>query len=249
MMDQCTGTLMSIDTGSEGDMPRLRTAAIMLGGAAAAVAIVQHNRGSVGLHAPGGIVMADAARYDSLTGVLLGSFYDSVADNVAADAASGGRVLDVGCGPGHLANRLAREHGLDVTGLDLDPAMIERARANAERAVTPEHRPTFVVGSVAALPFADASFDLVVSTLSMHHWADATAGQAEIGRVLRPGRRALIWDIRAGVVPLHRHQPDPLGRVAGSSLRLASATPWRWPWRLSFTQRIELASADEAAAS
>ena len=72
MMDQCTGTLMSINTGSEGDYARLRTAAIMLGGAAAAVAIVQHNRGSVGLHAPGGIVMADAARYDSLTGVLLG---------------------------------------------------------------------------------------------------------------------------------------------------------------------------------
>ena len=229
-------------------MSRLLTLVFMLGGGAvAAVAVLRHTPGRGGLHAPGGIVMADAARYDALTGALLGSFYDSVAADVAAIAPAGGQVLDVGCGPGHLANRLAREHGLELTGLDLDPAMIERARANAERAVIVERRPTFVVGGVAALPFPDASFDLVVSTLSMHHWADATAGQAEIGRVLRPGGRALIWDLRAGVVPLHRHQPDPLDKVAGSSLRLASVTPWRWPWRLAFTQRIELVAADGLA--
>ncbi|HEY5434754.1 MAG TPA: class I SAM-dependent methyltransferase [Candidatus Limnocylindrales bacterium] len=230
-------------------MPRLRTAVIMLGGAVAAVAVLRHTRGSGGLQTPGGIIMGDAARYDSLSGLLLGSFYASVAADVATAAPNGGRVLDVGCGPGHLANRLARDHGLEVTGLDLDPMMIERARANAVQMAIAERRPTFVVGGVDALPFPDASFDLVVSTLSMHHWADATAGQAEIGRVLRPGGRALIWDIRPGVVPLHRHQPDPLDKVAGSSLRLASATPWRWPWRLSFTQRIELVAADREAAA
>ncbi len=224
-------------------MPRRRSVAVMLGGAVAGVAVLRHRRGSVALHAPDGIVMADAARYDSLTGVLLGSFYDSVAADVAATAPVGGRVLDVGCGPGHLPNRLARDHGLEVTGLDLDPAMIERARANAERAVTAERHPTFVAGGVAALPFPDASFDVVVSTLSMHHWADATTGLAEIGRVLRPGGRALIWDIQPGVVPVHRHQPEPLDKVAGSPLRFVSATPWRWPWRLSFTQRIELVAA------
>jgi len=228
-------------------MPRLRTVAIMLGGAGAAVAVLRHTRGSGGLETPGGIIMGDAARYDSLSGLLLGSFYASVAADVAAAAPKGGRVLDVGCGPGHLANRLARDHGLALTGLDLDPAMIERARANAQRAVPAERRPTFVVGGVDALPFPDSSFDLVVSTLSMHHWADATAGQAEIGRVLRPGGRALVWDIRPGVVPLHRHQPDPLDKVGGSSLRLASATPWRWPWRLALTQRIELVPADREA--
>jgi SAM-dependent methyltransferase len=125
--------------------------------------------------------------------------------------------------------------------------MIERARANAVQTVAAECQPTFVVGGVAALPFPDGSFDLVVSTLSMHHWADATTGLAEIGRVLRPDGRALIWDLRPGVVPLHRQQPDPLDRIAGSPLHLASATLWRWPRRLAFTQRIELVVADGLA--
>jgi SAM-dependent methyltransferase len=228
-------------------MPRLRTAAIVLGGAVAAIGVLRHTRGSGGRETPGGIIMGDAARYDSLSGVLLGSFYASVAADVAATAPQSGRVLDVGCGPGHLANRLARDNGLEVTGLDLDPMMVERARANAVQTVVAERRPTFAVGSVAALPFPDDSFDLVVSSLSMHHWADATTGLAEIGRVLCPGGRAVIWDIRHGVVPLHRHQPNPLDKVAGSSLRLTSAMPWRWPWRLSFTQRIELVAADGLA--
>jgi SAM-dependent methyltransferase len=228
-------------------MSRWRTAAIMLGGAGAAVAVLRHARRPTGLETPDGIIMGDAAGYDSLSAVLLGSFYGSVAADVAAAARAGGQILDVGCGPGHLANRLARDHGLEVTGLDLDPMMIERARANAEHAVPAERRPTFVVGGVAALPFPDASFELVVSTLSMHHWADATAGQAEIGRVLRPGGRVLVWDIRPGIVPLHRHQPDPLDSIAGSPLHLASAMPWRWPWRLAFTQRIELVAADGLA--
>jgi SAM-dependent methyltransferase len=228
-------------------MPRLRTWAIVLGGASAAFMVLHHGRDSAGLETPGGIVMGDAARYDLLSRVLLGSFYDSVAADVAAAAPPSGRVLDVGCGTGHLANRLARDHGLEVTGLDLDPAMIERARSNAAHAVSAERRPTFVLGGVAALPFPDGTFDLVASTLSMHHWADPTAGQAEIGRVMRPGGRALVWDIRPGVVPLHRQQRDPLDRIAGSPLHLASATPWRWPWRLAFTQRIELVAADGPA--
>jgi SAM-dependent methyltransferase len=225
-------------------MSRLRTAAIVLGGAGAAVAVLRHTRGAGGLETPGGIIMGDAAGYDSLSGRLLGSFYASVAADVARVAPAGGKVLDVGCGPGHLANRLASDHGLEVTGLDLDPAMIARARANADRGVAVERQPTFVVGGVAALPFPDSSFDLVVSTLSMHHWADPTAGQAEIARVLRPGGRALVWDIRPGIVPLHGHRPDPLDSIAGSPLHLASAMPWRWPWRLAFTQRIELVAAD-----
>jgi ubiquinone/menaquinone biosynthesis C-methylase UbiE len=129
-----------------------------------------------------------------------------------------------------------------VTGLDLDPAMIERARVNAARRSDSDGQsPTFVVGNVAALPFEDSAFDVVVSTLSMHHWADPAAGLQEIHRVLRPGGRALVWDLKPSFRMLHVRAPDPAEITQRSPLRVVGARPWRWPWRLSFSQRLELA--------
>jgi len=227
-------------------MARPRTFVILLGAAAAAVAIVRHGRGAVtGRRVPGGILIGDAVVYDALSRLVLGSLFGRIAADVADGAPDGARVLEVGCGPGHLSIRLARRHGLDVTGLDLDPAMIRCARANADRPGDgDERRPSFLIGDVASLAFPDGSFDLVVSTLSMHHWADPTVGLAEIGRVLRPGARALVWDLRPGVLPFRAHPPDPVEHTHGSSLRVVNATPWRWPWRFNLTQRIELVHAD-----
>jgi SAM-dependent methyltransferase len=237
-------------------MGRPRTFLILSGAAAAAataVAAVRHGRGAAtGRRVPGGILIGDAVVYDTMSRLLLGSLVGRIAADVAAVAPDGARVLEVGCGPGHLSIRLARHHGLDVTGLDLDPAMIERARANAgRRGNGDERRPRFLVGDAAALAFPDGSLDLVVSTLSMHHWADPTAGLAEIGRVLRPGGRALVWDFRPGARPhpfgpRHAHLPDPVEHAHGTPLRLVSAAPWRWPWRFALTQRIELVRADGA---
>jgi ubiquinone/menaquinone biosynthesis C-methylase UbiE len=128
-----------------------------------------------------------------------------------------------------------------VTGLDLDSAMVERARANARRADDLiGTQPSFLVGDVASLAFPDASFDLVVSTLSMHHWADPGAGLTEIARVLRPGGRVLVWDLRPGMVPFHAQVPDPLDRAEGTSLRVAETAPWRWPFGFRMTQLVAL---------
>jgi SAM-dependent methyltransferase len=232
-------------------MVRPRKLAILAGAAAAAVAVMRHGRRAAqGHRVPGGILVGDAVVYDTLSRLLLSSPIKRIAADVAAVAPAGARVLEIGCGPGHLSIRLARQHGLDVTGLDLDPAMIARARANADRpANNDQHRPTLLVGDVAALAFPDESFDLVVSTLSMHHWADPTAGLAEIGRVLRPGARALVWDFRPGVRPhpfgpRHAHMPDPVEHTRSSPLRVVKATPWSWPWRFNLTQRVELVRAD-----
>jgi SAM-dependent methyltransferase len=169
-------------------MGRSRKFVLLAGAAAAAAAVVRHGRHAArGHEVPGGILIGDAAIYDACSRLLLGSLFDGIAADVAAVAPDGARVLEVGCGPGRLSIRLARQRGLDVTGLDLDPAMVERARANADRLGNgDERRPSFLVGDAASLAFPDGSFDLVVSTLSMHHWADPTAGLAEIGRVLRP---------------------------------------------------------------
>jgi SAM-dependent methyltransferase len=222
---------------------RPRTVVILLGAAVVGLALVRHVRGATGgRKTPGGILIGDARVYDAVAHrLLLASLFDGIAADAAAVVPAGARVLEVGCGPGRLSIRLARRHGLDVTGLDLDLAMIERARANAARQeVGDERTPSFVVGDVASMAFPDGSFDLAVSTLSMHHWADPAAGLAEIGRVLRPGGRALVWDLRPGGVPFHRHVPDPVEHADGSPLRVVRATPWRWPWRFSLTQRVEL---------
>ena len=174
-------------------MGRARTLAMLLGAVAASaavVAIVQHGRGAAkARRVPGGILIGDATAYDEMSRLFLGSLFGPIAADAAATASAmvpdGARVLEVGCGPGHLSIRLARQHGLDTTGLDLDPVMIERARVNAGRAsegfgrLPPERLPSFLVGDVASMPFPNGSFDLVVSTLSMHHWANPTA---EIGR-------------------------------------------------------------------
>jgi SAM-dependent methyltransferase len=232
-------------------MGRPRRFMVLFGAAAAGVAVVRHGRGTaMGRRVPGGILIRDAAVYDTLSRFLLGPFVGRIAADVAAVAPDGAKVLEVGCGPGHLSIRLAGRHGLEVTGLDLDPAMIERARANVDRLGDwDERRPLFLVGDVASLAFPDGSFDLVVSTLSMHHWADPAAGLAEIARVLRPGGRALVWDFRPGVRPhpfgpRHAHLPDPVDHIHGAPLGVVNATPWRWPWRFRLTQRIELVRAE-----
>ena len=233
-------------------MGRPRRLVLLLGAAAAAVAVLRHGRGAAtGHRVPGGILIGDAVVYDTLSR-LLDPFFTGVAADVAVAAPHGARVLEVGCGPGHLSNRLARRHGLEVTGVDLDPAMIDRARAKAgQTGSAGQRRPSFVVGDAASLAFPDGSFDLVVSTLSMHHWADPTAGLTEIGRVLHPGGRALIWDLRPGARlhlfgPRHAHLPDPAEHLHGGPLRMVTTTPWRWPWRFALTQRIELVHADGA---
>lgn len=197
----------------------------------------------------GGLLVPHAGAYAALTSVLLRGFYARVAADVAASAPRGARILEVGCGPGHLALRLA-DRGFDVTAVDLDAGMIARARSNAERRATrPGKRPSFLVGDAAALPIPDASFDLAVSTLSVHHWADVAAGFREMARALSPGGRALVWDLRPNVRPFpfagraHAHPPDPAEHARGSGLVVRQAAPWKWPLGFRIVQRVELAKA------
>jgi SAM-dependent methyltransferase len=228
-------------------MVQARKLVLLVGAAAAALVALRRGRHAArGRQVPGGILIGDAVVYDTLSRLLLGPFLTRIAADVAAVAPDGARVLEVGCGPGHLSGQLAGQHGLEVTGLDLDPAMIARARASTDRAGNRGgRRPSFLVGDVAALAFPDRSFDLVVSTLSIHHWADPTAGLGEIGRVLRPGARALIWDFRAGVRPhpfgpRHAHMPDPVEHMRSSRLRVVKATPWSWPCRSQLAVGVRL---------
>lgn len=160
--------------------------------------------------------MPTAGLYDALWASHLGGFYSRVAGEVAA-ARPSGAVLEVGSGPGRLAVRLARSApGLDVTGLDLSPEMVELANRRAAEAGLPGERVRFEVGDVGALPHADGSFDAVVSTLSLHHWPDPALGLAEIHRVLRPGGEARIYDL-AHWLWLPANGGSRLGRLATDS--------------------------------
>jgi ubiquinone/menaquinone biosynthesis C-methylase UbiE len=106
---------------------------------------------------------------------------------------AGAHVLDVGTGPGRLPVEIARRSPqVWVTGLDVSPRMIEAAKA----AIEPGQQVIAEVGDVAKLPYRDGSVDLVVSTLSQHHWPDRAAALAELARVLAPGGRIWIYDLR-----------------------------------------------------
>lgn len=101
----------------------------------------------------------------------------------------GGVGLDVGCGTGMLAGRLA-DAGYDMVGIDPSEGMLEVLRARAP-AVTAVH------GSGSELPFADGSFDLVLSVAVMHHIAEPEAVRrtlSEMVRVTKPSGRVLVWD-------------------------------------------------------
>ena len=106
-----------------------------------------------------------------------------------------GALLDAGCGPGHLAIAIARKFpGVKVTGLDNNTYMLAAARRNLSR--TAIRTVSYLSGDVHRLPCEDGSFDFVVSTLSLHHWRDARRALAEVFRVLKPGGRLLLMDLR-----------------------------------------------------
>ena len=102
------------------------------------------------------------------------------------------RVLDVATGTGHLARAIA-PRVREVVGVDLTPAMLQQARQEAARAGLDNVR--FEEGDAAALPYADASFDLVVSRLSLHHFERPARQLAEMVRVCRPGHAVGIIDL------------------------------------------------------
>ena len=176
------------------------------------------------------------------------SLFGPIADDIARVAPRGTAVLEVGCGSGALSLRLAADHGLAVTAVDVDPDEIRRAREKAARTGSDGRaKPQFVVADVARMPFDDASFDLVVSTFSMHHWDDKAGGLAEIWRVLRPGSRALVWDTRRGFSLFHLWTPDPLDGLDEAPLDVRDVREWPWPFGLTFFRRIELARPLEPA--
>ena len=106
-------------------------------------------------------------------------------------------VIDVGCGTGTLAIEVQRRVGSAgrVVGIDPSAQQIARARAKAARRDIPVE---FEIGVIEQLAFPDQTFDVVLSTLMMHHLPLSLKrqGLAEIARVLKPGGRLIIADFK-----------------------------------------------------
>jgi ubiquinone/menaquinone biosynthesis C-methylase UbiE len=106
-----------------------------------------------------------------------------------------GTITDVGCGPGYLLQLIAKEcPAIQLVGVDISRNMLERAEANFESQGL-VGRVEFKEGSADHLPFENQTLDIIVSTLTLHHWADPRAAFNEIYRVLKPGGKLLVLDL------------------------------------------------------
>ena len=163
-------------------------------------------------HVTKGRIIHWAGTYDALFGWFLRRTHDTVVNLAAPNP--GEEVLDVGCGTGSLALRLEASLGArgSVHGIDASPEMIDTARHKALKAGIDVD---FRVGFAEELPFADRTFDLVVSQLVIHHLPGDLKSRAfgEMCRVLKHNGRCVIVDFeppktmlwRSLARLLHRH--------------------------------------------
>ena len=187
--------------------------------------------------ATAGHVLHWAARYDLLVWLLTHGRARAFRERLVnlAHLASGESVLDVGCGTGSLAIAAKGRVGAGaVFGIDPSPAMIARATSKAAKAGIDV---CFRNGVAEALPFPDAQFDVVLSTLMLHHLPHKLRQQCagEIRRVLKPQGRVLVVDFAqarpksGGLAHFHRHghvQPrDVVALLEEARLRTVESGP------------------------
>lgn len=192
-----------------------------------------------------------AARYTP----VVSWFYDRVAADAVLSAVAGligrvqtsivggGAVLEVGCGGGQFAHRLVAAHPtISVTGVDLSVEQIARAVARSNRLPpTDANRIHFRAGSALALPFADNSFDAVVSIASVKHWPDRRRGVAEMARVLKEGGLLLAAETDRGC-----HLADARRFARNTHLPAPLRVPYLWMFRTYIAgQGLDLDDARE----
>jgi ubiquinone/menaquinone biosynthesis C-methylase UbiE len=129
-------------------------------------------------------------------GSLMRRIYRGFVADLAEGLPPGTRLLDVGTGPGYLLGYLARARpDLSLWGLDFSYGMISRARPR-QAVFAPQAAPRWLVADACHLPFPAAAFGHVVATFSFHIWPCPVAGLQELQRVLQPGGRAWVYELR-----------------------------------------------------
>ena len=117
----------------------------------------------------------------------------ALAQRVTAGLPEGSRILEVAPGPGYLAIEIARRGAYEISGLDISHTFVEIATGNARAARV---NVDFRQGNAATMPFPENTFDLVLCRAAFKNFSRPVTAMNEMHRVLKPGGRALIIDLR-----------------------------------------------------
>ncbi|KAF2150104.1 S-adenosyl-L-methionine-dependent methyltransferase [Myriangium duriaei CBS 260.36] len=137
------------------------------------------------------------------------------------DVQSGERVLDAGCGAGVVAVNMAQQ-GINVHGVDILHRQVEIAHRNA-RAAGVQDKVHFSQGDYQSLKAKNDTFDAVFAIESLVHTPNASECMHEFYRVLKPGKKVVIFDVEHGGLKEMDHE------VAQSILQIRHATAGKWP--------------------
>jgi ubiquinone/menaquinone biosynthesis C-methylase UbiE len=124
--------------------------------------------------------------------------FKALALRVAAQIPAGSDVLEVAPGPGYFAIELAKRGDYRITGLDISHTFVDIARKNAARDGV---NVDFTQGNAASMPFANESFDFLLCRAAFKNFTQPIQALQEMYRVLKPGGRALIIDLRKDASP------------------------------------------------
>jgi ubiquinone/menaquinone biosynthesis C-methylase UbiE len=155
--------------------------------------------------------------------------YRVLARTIASQLSQRASVLDLAPGPGHFAIELAKLAPHRVTGLDISRSFVRMARERArEQAVDVD----FQLGNAAAMPFDAESFDFILCRAAFKNFSQPLLALREMRRVLKPGGRALIIDLRRDVSAGSIRQA-----VAQMGLSRINALLTRWIFRCMLIRR------------
>ncbi len=124
--------------------------------------------------------------------------YVELAQRIAVELPSGSSVLEVAPGPGYFSIELAKRGNYSITGLDLSHTFVKLA---TQRAAEAGVRVAFKQGSASNMPFPANSFDFLLCRAAFKSFGQPVAALEEMWRVLKPGRRGLIIDLKGNASP------------------------------------------------
>ena len=143
--------------------------------------------------------------------------YRKAARRIASLLPDGGHVLEVAPGPGYFAIELAKLGAYRVTGLDISRTFVEIATKNTAAAGVSV---SFQVGNASAMPFDAESFDFVFCRAAFKNFSEPVVAIREMHRVLKPGGKAVIADLRKDA------PPDAIRAASVRAMNLSWINAW-----------------------